>query len=33
MFEDAGWGKRLDLTQVLFENGWPEDAASTPTSY
>ena len=33
MFEDAGWGKRLDLTQVLFENGWPEDAASTPTAY
>ena len=33
MFEDAGWGKRLPLDQVLFENGWPEEAESTPTAY
>lgn len=33
MFEDAGWGKRLDLAQVLFENRWPEDAKPTPTAY
>ena len=33
MFEDAGWGQRLKLAQVLFENGWPDDAASTPTAY
>ena len=33
MFEDAGWGKRLGVEQVLFENYWPEDAQSTPTAY
>ena len=33
MFEDAGWGKRLPLDQVLFENGWPAGAESTPTAY
>lgn len=33
MFEDAGWGKRLDLAEVLFENGWPADAQPTPTAY
>ncbi len=33
MFEDAGWDKRLDLDEVLFENRWPEDAGSTPTAY
>lgn len=22
MFEDAGWGRRLALDEVLFENGW-----------
>ncbi len=33
MFEDAGWGQRLDLDEVLFENRWPPDAASTPTAY
>jgi 5,6-dimethylbenzimidazole synthase len=33
MFEDAGWGARLDLTQVLFENRWPADALPTPTAY
>lgn len=33
MFEDAGWGKRLDVTTVLFENRWPDGAAGTPTAY
>jgi 5,6-dimethylbenzimidazole synthase len=33
MFEDAGWGQRLKLEQVLFENGWPADAGTTPTAY
>ena len=33
MFEDAGWGKRLELAEVLFENSWPEHAAGTPTAY
>ncbi len=33
MFEDAGWGQRLPLTDVLFENRWPADAGSTPTPY
>lgn len=36
MFEDAGWGRRLALTDILFENQWPESAPSggtTPTPY
>lgn len=33
MFEDAGWGKRLEISRVLFENRWPEGAAGTPTAY
>lgn len=33
MFEDAGWGKRLSLGNVLFENRWPEQAEPTPTAY
>ena len=33
MFEDAGWGKRLKLDQVLFENTWPDSAEATPTAY
>lgn len=33
MFEDAGWGRRLPLSEVLFENGWPAGAGSTPTAY
>ena len=32
MFEDTGWGKRLRLEQVLFENTWPDNAESTPTA-
>lgn len=33
MFEDAGWGTRLPLDHVLFENRWPPDAGPTPTAY
>ena len=33
MFEDAGWGQRLALKDVLFENAWPQDAQPTPTAY
>lgn len=33
MFEDAGWGVRLPLEQILFENTWPDNAMSTPTAY
>ena len=33
MFEDAGWGKRLPLAEVLFENGWKPGASVTPPAY
>lgn len=33
MFEETGWGKRLSLGDVLFENRWPEQAEPTPTAY
>ena len=33
MFEDAGWGKRLPLDQVLFDDVWPAEAGPTPTAY
>ncbi|MBM4182485.1 MAG: 5,6-dimethylbenzimidazole synthase [Betaproteobacteria bacterium] len=33
MFEDAGWGQRLPLTDILFENRWPEGVGGTPTAY
>lgn len=33
MFEDAGWGRRLALSDILFENRWPEGAEGTPTAY
>ena len=33
MFEDAGWGRRLPVTDILFENHWPEGAQPTPTAY
>lgn len=33
MFEDAGWGQRLPLADILFENRWPPGAGSTPTPY
>jgi 5,6-dimethylbenzimidazole synthase len=33
MFEDAGWGKRLPLTEVLFEDGWKVGAGGTAPAY
>ena len=33
MFEDAGWGRRLRIDQVLYENTWPDEAESTPAAY
>ena len=33
MFEDAGFGERLPLDSVLFENAWPADAQPTPAAY
>ncbi len=33
MFEDAGWGRRLALSDILFENHWPEGANGTPPAY
>ena len=33
MFEDAGWGKRLPLEDVLFENAWKVGAGGTAPSY
>ncbi|MEW8357403.1 MAG: 5,6-dimethylbenzimidazole synthase [Candidatus Thiodiazotropha sp.] len=33
MFEESGWGARLPLSEILFENRWPEQAEPTPTAY
>jgi 5,6-dimethylbenzimidazole synthase len=33
MFEDAGWGARLPLADVLFENAWKVGAGGTAPSY
>lgn len=33
MFEDAGWGQRLPVAEILFENRWPEEAKPTPAAY
>lgn len=33
MFEDAGWGKRLALDEVLFENGWKVGGSGTAPAY
>ncbi|MFN4148768.1 MAG: 5,6-dimethylbenzimidazole synthase [Rhodocyclaceae bacterium] len=33
MFEDAGWGKRLPLEKVLFENGWKAGGSGTAPAY
>jgi 5,6-dimethylbenzimidazole synthase len=33
MFADAGWGKRLPLAEVLFENGWKVGAGGTAPAY
>lgn len=32
-FEDTGWGHRLAIADVLFDNHWPEDAGGTPPAY
>ena len=33
VLETLGWGARLSLRQVVFENAWPADAEHTPTAY
>jgi 5,6-dimethylbenzimidazole synthase len=33
MLESLGWGRRLPLSAVVFENRWPHDAQPTPTAY
>jgi len=33
LLEALGWGQRLPLEAVVFENRWPEDARPTPTAY
>lgn len=31
--ETLGWGQRLPIKSVVFENRWPADAQPTPTAY
>ena len=33
VLEALGWGARLQLDQVVFEDTWPTDAKPTPTAY
>jgi 5,6-dimethylbenzimidazole synthase len=33
LLETKGWGKRLPLAEVLFEERWPEGAGATPKAY
>lgn len=33
LLETLGWGKRLPLDEVLFENQWKVGAGGTPTAY
>ncbi len=33
MLELDGWGERLPMNRILFENRWPADAEPTPTAY
>jgi 5,6-dimethylbenzimidazole synthase len=33
VLETKGWGARLSLHQVVFENAWPPDAKPTPAAY
>ena len=33
LLEQLGWGHRLDLDKVVFENTWPADAEPTPPAY
>jgi 5,6-dimethylbenzimidazole synthase len=33
MLESSGWGQRLHLQDILFDNRWPEGTGGTPASY
>jgi 5,6-dimethylbenzimidazole synthase len=33
LLETLGWGQRLPLAQVVFEDRWPADAQPTPPAY
>lgn len=33
LLESKGWGKRLPLDEVLFEERWPPEAGATPKAY
>jgi 5,6-dimethylbenzimidazole synthase len=33
LLESLGWGKRLPLAEVLFEERWPAGAGATPKAY
>lgn len=33
LFEDTGWGQRIPLSNVLFQNYWPPHATCTPAAY
>ncbi|HEX5392934.1 MAG TPA: 5,6-dimethylbenzimidazole synthase [Rhodocyclaceae bacterium] len=33
LLETLGWGQRLPMEQVVFENTWPANAKPTPTAY
>lgn len=33
LLETQGWGQRLPLADIVFENRWPKDAQPTPTAY
>lgn len=33
LLEQLGWGQRLELNRVVFENRWPADAEPTPPAY
>ncbi|HEX8962880.1 MAG TPA: 5,6-dimethylbenzimidazole synthase [Rhodocyclaceae bacterium] len=33
LLETKGWGKRLPLDEVLFEERWPPEAGATPKAY
>lgn len=33
LLQTAGWGKRLPLDQVLYEERWPEGGGATPKAY
>jgi 5,6-dimethylbenzimidazole synthase len=33
LLEAKGWGRRLPLAEVLFEDSWPPEAGATPKAY